>query len=179
MLGRRSSDHAIGCARKLPLVVRTENLRMTSVTRGTLILQGWWAKWSAWLRVLIRVLLSLRWLWRVGERGMRALAHRVWSVVVLRRRSRRVGRRILLESRRPSTLRQVGRERLLGDAMARRPASGRSRGMCRVRRILLAGVRGHRALRWILRKGILARGVMRRRLQWSRTLAMEVQRASR
>jgi hypothetical protein len=92
-----------------------------------------------------------------------------------------VRRRILVESRGPGVLRQMGGRRLLllGHAMAHRSTSRCSRRMSRVWSVLLTGVCGHGALRCVLQKRILSRGVMRRRLKWSHTPILEVHRARR
>ena len=144
-----------------------ENLRMTAMARGPLVLKRGRAERSAWLRLLVRVLLDRLWLRRVGECGKWALADRVWCLGVLRRRSWRMRRRVLLEARRYAALvHLVGRRRLLLlllASMAHRPTARCASRVSGVWRILLAGM-CHRALRWMLWKRVLARRSMRRRL---------------
>ena len=47
------------------------------MARGPLVLKRGWTERSAWLRLLIRVLLDRLWLRRVGECSEWALANRV------------------------------------------------------------------------------------------------------
>jgi hypothetical protein len=127
--------------------------------RGPLILERGRTERSAWLRLLIWILLDRLRLWRVSKCGERALANGVWCLDMLRRGSGRV-RRILLEARRHAALvHLVGRRRLLLESMAHRSATWCTGRMGGVGRILLAGM-CHRALRWVLWEGILARRSM-------------------
>lgn len=147
------------------------------MARGPLVLKRGWTERSARLGLLVRILLDRLWLRWVGECGERALANRVWCLGVLRRRSWRVRRRILLKARRYAGLvHLVGRRRLLLllllASMAHRPTAWRASGMSGIWRILLAGM-CHRALRWVLWERVLARRSMRRRLQRRGSLAME------